>query len=168
MKKENNPIKNDFIEFIELLNKHRVDYCITGGYAVSFHSEPRFTGDIDFYIAHTKDNSAKVAAALKEFNGEGIDSKYFDTDNTVIVRMGYEPNQIELCNGLTGLTEDEIMQHRVKGKYGDMIAYYIGLDELIKNKGIVKDMAHRGRKKKSDSRDFETLKIARKRKREEG
>ncbi len=157
-------IKNDFKEFIELLNKHKVDYCITGAYAVSFHSEPRSTGDIDFYIAHTKDNSNKIAAAIREFNGEGIDSNYFNTDKTVIVRIGYEPNQIELCNGLTGLDDGEIMQHRVKGKYGGIVAYYIGLNDLIKNKGLVKDMDHRGRKKASDQRDYETLKIAREKK----
>ncbi len=77
-----------FKEFIEILNKHKVDYCITGGYAVAFHSEPRSTGDIDFYVAHTKANSEKAAAAIKEFYGEKLDSKFFDTKETVIVRMG--------------------------------------------------------------------------------
>jgi hypothetical protein len=168
MKNVNDPVKNDFKEFVEVLNKHGVDYCITGGYAVSFHAEPRFTGDIDFYIARTKENSVRVAAALKDFNNESVDGAYFDTDKTVIIRMGYEPNQIELCNGLTGLTENEIMKHRVKGKYGDIVAYYIGLDELIKNKGLVKDMPYRGRKRQSDLRDYEALKIVKARKKKRG
>lgn len=168
MRSGNNPIKNDFKEFIEILNKHRVDYCITGAYAVSFHSEPRSTGDIDFYIAHTKDNSKKVATAIKEFYGEDIDNKFFDTKETVLLRMGYEPNMIELCNGLTGLSEDEIMKHRVKGHYGDIITYYIGLDALIKNKGLVKEKDYRGHKKASDSRDYQVLNIARKRKKGRG
>lgn len=154
--------KNDFKEFIDILNKHRVDYCITGGYAVAFHAEPRSTGDIDFYIAHTKANSQKAVAALKEFSGEDIDPAFFDTSETVLLRMGFEPNQIELCNGLTGLTDGEIMKHRVKGRYGDTTAYFIGLDDLIKNKAMVKELDRRGRKKLSDARDYETLILARK------
>lgn len=75
--------------------------------------------------------------------------------------MGIEPNQIELANGLTGLKDHQIINHRVKGKYAGITAYYIGLDELIKNKSIVKDMPHRGRKKGSDLADYETLKIVR-------
>ena len=135
MRKSNSEIlrKDDFKDFINLLNKHKVDYCITGAYAVSFHSEPRATRDIDFYIAHTQHNSKKVATAIKEFAGVGVDENYFNTDETVILRIGIEPNQIELANGLTGLNDDEIMKHRVKGKYSGIVAYYIGLDDFIKN-----------------------------------
>jgi hypothetical protein len=152
-------IKDDFGDFIHLLNKHKVDYCITGGYAVSFHSKPRSTEDIDFYIAHTTENSIRVAAAIKEFSGLDADEHFFETEKTVILRMGIKPNQIELSNGLTGLTEDEIMGHRVKDKYGDIVAYYIGIDELIKNKGIVKDLPHRAIRKGQDETDYKTLKV---------
>lgn len=153
------PVKDDFKDFIVLLNKHKVDYCITGGYAVSFHTKPRSTEDIDFYVSRTKDNSKRVAAAIKEFSGLDMEEGFFDVDKTVILRMGLKPNQIELSNGLTGLNNDEIMKHRIKGKYGDIETYYIGIDELIKNKGIVKDMPHRAIRKGQDDTDFKTLKI---------
>lgn len=32
---------DDFDEFFELLNEHKVEYLVTGGYAVSFHGHPR-------------------------------------------------------------------------------------------------------------------------------
>jgi hypothetical protein len=38
-------IEKDFKEFIALLNKNSVHYLIVGGYAFSFHAEPRFTKD---------------------------------------------------------------------------------------------------------------------------
>ncbi|OGS32463.1 MAG: hypothetical protein A2474_07810 [Elusimicrobia bacterium RIFOXYC2_FULL_34_12] len=158
---ENNAIKDDFKDFIEILNKHKVDYCITGAYAVSFYSEPRSTRDIDFYIAHTKDNSKRIANAIKEFTNESVDENYFNTAETVILRIGIEPNQIEMANELTGLKDTDIIKHRIKGKYGNIIAYYIGLDDLIKNKLIVKNMSIRGRKKSSDSADYEALKLVR-------
>ncbi|MEW5693838.1 MAG: hypothetical protein AB1765_11145 [Candidatus Hydrogenedentota bacterium] len=44
----------DFEDFIRILNKHKVEYCITGAYGVSFHAEPRFTYDIDFYISRKR------------------------------------------------------------------------------------------------------------------
>jgi hypothetical protein len=37
----------DFKEFLKLLNSHQVDYLLVGGYAVSIHGYPRYTGDID-------------------------------------------------------------------------------------------------------------------------
>src|SRR5438552_2401453 len=40
----------DFKEFLRLLNAHRVDYLIVGGYAVGFHGHPRATADIDIWI----------------------------------------------------------------------------------------------------------------------
>jgi hypothetical protein len=40
-------IGQDFKEFIELLNKHQVNYLVVGGYAVSLYGYPRYTGDID-------------------------------------------------------------------------------------------------------------------------
>lgn len=149
-------VNPDFKAFIEMLNKHKVEYCITGAYAVSFHAEPRYTHDIDFYISKKVDNAKKVAVAVKEFFGAGIDEKLFEGEK-IIARMGIEPNQIELSNHLSGLSNEEIIAHRVTEKYGETTTYYIGIDELIKNKGIVKDMTHRGKKGLQDKKDYLTL-----------
>jgi len=40
-------IEKDFKEFIALLNTNKVRYMIVGGFAFSFHAEPRFTKDIE-------------------------------------------------------------------------------------------------------------------------
>jgi len=47
----------DFEEFLRLLNKHKVEYLIVGGYAVTFHSRPRLTEDLDIWVNRTKSNS---------------------------------------------------------------------------------------------------------------
>jgi hypothetical protein len=39
-------VNQDFKEFIQLLNGHKVEYLIVGGYALAFHGYPRFTQDI--------------------------------------------------------------------------------------------------------------------------
>ena len=40
----------DFKELLEFFNAHEVKYLIVGGYAVSFHSQPRATKDLDKFI----------------------------------------------------------------------------------------------------------------------
>jgi len=40
----------DFEELFRLLEEHRVDYMIVGGYAVAFHGYPRFTKDISVLL----------------------------------------------------------------------------------------------------------------------
>ena len=43
-------IQQDFKELLRLLNAHKVEYMIVGGYALAFHGAPRYTGDIDVYV----------------------------------------------------------------------------------------------------------------------
>jgi hypothetical protein len=43
-------IQQDFEELLKLLEEHKVEYLIVGGYAVAFHGYPRFTKDIDIFI----------------------------------------------------------------------------------------------------------------------
>ena len=37
--------EKDYEEFLELLNKHDVRYCIIGAFALAFHARPRYTQD---------------------------------------------------------------------------------------------------------------------------
>ena len=39
--------EKDYEEFLELLNKHDVRYCIIGAFALAFHARSRYTKDID-------------------------------------------------------------------------------------------------------------------------
>lgn len=40
-------VEPDFVVFIKLLKKHKVEYLIVGGFAVAFHSRPRQTDDLN-------------------------------------------------------------------------------------------------------------------------
>ena len=151
-------VNSDFKDFLGMLNKYNVDYCIVGAFAVGFYAEPRYTQDIDIYVSNKPENAIKIADAVKEFTGEkdAIENDFFTKDK-VILRMGIKPNQIELTNHLHGLTDDEILQDRVKSKYGEITTYYIGLDDFIKNKKVIKDLPHRKTKQKQDARDYYIL-----------
>ena len=59
-------LPEDFKEFIELLNAYQVNYLVVGGYAVGFHSRPKFTHDIDIWIENSQDNAKKVLSVLND------------------------------------------------------------------------------------------------------
>ena len=41
----------DFRELLKIFEKHKIRYLVVGGYAVMKYSEPRFTKDLDVFIA---------------------------------------------------------------------------------------------------------------------
>ncbi len=53
-------IQQDFKELLVLLEKHKVDYMIVGGYAVAFHGYPRFTKDMDIFFSASLENVDKI------------------------------------------------------------------------------------------------------------
>jgi len=52
--------EKDYEEFLELLNKHDVQYCIVGAFALAFHAEPRYTKEIDIWVQASTENSEKL------------------------------------------------------------------------------------------------------------
>ncbi len=98
----------DFKEFIELLNKHEVEYLVVGGYAVAMYGYPRYTGDIDFWIKPNEENAIKTVTTLVDFGFGGYDiSKEDFLKPDSIIQLGFPPNRIYLLTGVTGLKFEE-------------------------------------------------------------
>ena len=57
----------DFKDLLSAFHAHGVKYLIVGGYAVSFHGQPRATKDIDVFIKADPPNAKAVYAALVAF-----------------------------------------------------------------------------------------------------
>ena len=145
-------IEKDFKEFIELLNKNSVHYLIVGGYAFSFHAEPRFTKDIDFFVEGSEENAERVLNALAGFGFKNIGlvkDDFIKSEN--IVQLGVPPVRIDLMTSVTGLDFTAAWENRVTGSYGDTPAFYISKADLIQNKIAV------GRKQ--DLSDVDRLQI---------
>ena len=53
-------MNSDSIELLQLFAREKIKYLIVGGYAVSFHTEPRYTKDIDIFIATDRQNAQAV------------------------------------------------------------------------------------------------------------
>ena len=65
-------LNDNFVEFIELLNKHEVRYVLVGGWAVIFAGYSRTTGDMDVLVERTEENANKIISVLRDFWGSTI------------------------------------------------------------------------------------------------
>ena len=65
-------LSQDFKEFVQLLDEHKVRYLVIGGYAVAFHGHPRYTKNIDVWIGLDKENAEKVYQGYKPLEAEDI------------------------------------------------------------------------------------------------
>ena len=132
-------IEKDFAEFVRLLNKHKVRYLIVGAYAVSFHARPRYTSDIDFLVEPEKHNVQRLLRVLKDFGFGAIGLKEEDFLNPdFVVQLGYEPVRIDILSSLEAVDFSKAYESRVSGKFGKQKAWFIPLDDLIRNKRAVK------------------------------
>jgi predicted nucleotidyltransferase len=128
-------IPQDFKEFIELLNKHRVEYLIVGGYALGYHSRPKFTQDIDFWIGRNQSNAQKVLTVLEEFGFGELDITIRDLiSENKIIQLGNAPLRIDIITDVTGLDFKAAFKKRVSALYLGVTASFISLSDLITNK----------------------------------
>lgn len=125
----------DFEDFLRLLEVHRVDYMIVGGYAVAYHGFPRFTKDIDVFFSDAADNLQRLQAALVDFGFEAgsVPLETLGKPNTVLA-IGVEPVRIDLLNRIDGIDFEDARTDVVRGRYGNVDVTFIGKDDLIRNK----------------------------------
>jgi hypothetical protein len=128
-------LRQDWKEFIELLNSHHVEYVLVGAFAVSYHATPRNTGDIDFLIRPTVENAERMLLVLQQF---GFGSLGITVEDLIkpgqFVQLGYVPGRIDLLNQISGVETEAIWEHRVHGTLQGLSVAYIGRAELIANK----------------------------------
>lgn len=128
-------IEKDFKEFIALLNKHEVRYLVVGGYAFSFHAEPRFTKDLDFFIDTSEENASRLMHALTEFGfgGTGLEAGDFRKPG-IVVQLGNAPVRIDIVTSMSGVTFEPAWSNRVVVDFGGVPACFISKEDLLKNK----------------------------------
>eukprot|EP01132_Coremiostelium_polycephalum_P012257 gene12257-14987_t len=127
--------EQDFIDFIELLNLHHVDYMIVGAHALAYHGRPRHTGDLDIWIKPSHENASKMIAVLNDFGfgALGLSQQDFLKDNYV-TQLGYPPLRIDILNAISGVEFDQAYKNKVEGEVDGLMVNFINVVEFIKNK----------------------------------
>jgi hypothetical protein len=123
----------DFKELLSAFNAGQVRYLIVGGYAVSFHAQPRATKDLDILIGADAENSKAVFAALARFGApvEGLSAKDFaEPDN--FFRMGTPPVMIDIMPRISGVEFEEAWRRRVDVRIDDDLSVpFISREDLL-------------------------------------
>lgn len=138
-------VNRDFEELFACLNRHGVRAVVIGAHALGFHARPRYTKDIDVFVEPSEANAGRLLAALEEFGfgGIGVELEDFSSPGK-IVQLGVEPNRVDITTIVSGLSFEEAWNGRVAGAYGRTPVFYLGLEELKRNKratGRTQDLA---------------------------
>ena len=138
----------DFKDLLSAFNAHSVKYLIVGGYAVSFHAQPRATKDIDLFIKADAANAKAAYEALTSF-GASLDKVRMEdlADPCNFIRFGREPVAVDILPGIDGVEFDAAWERRVEGvidPQSGLKAFFISKDDLIASKlavGRLRDLA---------------------------
>jgi predicted nucleotidyltransferase len=138
-------LPKDFRELLQSLNSKKVEYIVVGGYAVALYGYPRATGDMDIWIALSKDNAHRTVEALRQF---GFDTPQLKEDlfleREKNIRMGNPPLRIEILTSIDGVEFAECYRNKRIVTIDDIDVSFISLEDLKKNKkasGRYQDLA---------------------------
>jgi hypothetical protein len=125
----------DFKELLSSFNAHSVRYLVVGGYAVSFHTQPRFTKDLDVFIKADAANAAAAFQALTSFGAPLTGITVDDLANPgKFFRFGKEPIAIDVLPGIDGVDFDAAWEKRVEGIIdppSGLTAFFISGSDLM-------------------------------------
>lgn len=138
----------DYKDLLSAFQSHGVKYLVVGGLAVIYHSQPRFTKDMDFFIKADPENAKAAYAALAQFGAplQGIRPEDF-TDPTIFFRFGREPRGFDILVAIPGVDFDAAWERRVEAVIDTatgLKANFISADDLIASKlasGRPRDLA---------------------------
>jgi len=138
-------LNQDFKEFLQSLNDNGVRYLVVGGYAVAFHGHPRYTKDIDIWIAMDAVNAANIIKALEQFGFASLElqEKDFSAPDQII-QLGYPPNRIDIITTASGVDFEICYPARVLAEIDGVQVNFIDLANLKQNKkavGRLQDLA---------------------------
>ncbi len=126
----------DFKEFLQLLNEEGIEYLVGGGYAVTFHGYPRYTGDIDIWIHPTEANASRMMVVLDRFGAGsvGIEKEDFLDTKFDVLKMGNEPIRIDMMMRMKGLEFESAYSQRVIESVDGIEINFLNLNDLIRAK----------------------------------
>lgn len=140
----------DLMDVLGAFSSSNVEYLIVGGWAVSVHSEPRFTKDLDLLIGLAADNLDRAARALALFGApDGLVAQARSLGPDEFLFFGVPPARIDLLRSIPGVRFDEAFARRVDVDWGGVLVHVIGKDDLI--------AAKRAAGREKDLRDLRAL-----------
>lgn len=136
---------SDFLELLQLLEKHKVKYLLIGGYAVGIHAEPRATKDLDIWVDATLENGRRLLKALKTFGAPTDNLTPQDINNPGLLYVfGVAPLRVDILNKVGKELFKEAYKDRLKIKIGRVQISVVSksvLKRMKKAAGRIQDKA---------------------------
>lgn len=131
-------MNKDFNDLFVALSAVGARFLVVGGYAVSFHWQPRYTKDLNVWVEPTSENASRVHAALRAF-GTPLANLAVDelTQPGLIYQIGLPPNRIDILTSIMDVSFEEAWRNHSEMNYGEQRVPLIGRRELIRNKRAV-------------------------------
>ena len=125
-------LHQDFKDLLSAFDGAKVRYLLVGGYAVSFHSRPRYTKDIDLLIAVEPENLRRVQVALANFGAPGT---VMDALRSLapgeILYMGNAPVRVDILQSIPGVEFEAAFERRIRTEWDGVPVSILGLEDLI-------------------------------------
>jgi hypothetical protein len=128
-------LASDYEEMLSTLSAERAEFLIVGAYAVVFHTEPRYTKDLDLWVKPTRTNAQRVVRALKRFGAALHGVRTSDLSRPgMILQIGVEPIRIDIITDVDGLTFASAWKRRVRVSLGKTVVSVLSVQDLLINK----------------------------------
>jgi predicted nucleotidyltransferase len=128
-------LNKHFLDFLKLLESHKVEFVVVGGYAVGVHGFPRYTGDLDVFVAISRENADRLIDVFNEFGFASLKLKPEDfLEADMVVEIGREPIKIQVLTGIDGISFEECRNDHILVNVSGTQIPFIGLDALLANK----------------------------------
>ncbi len=145
---------DDFQDMLRTLEEHGVRYLIIGGMAFIYHVKPRYTKNMDLWVAPDPENVQRANRALEEFGSPYLLDPQRPGE---ILQIGLPPHRIDILQDVGGVEFDAAWAKRVRDYYGSVEANWIDIDSLIGAKQRLEEPRHQ-----EDVRDLKSVRDLRK------
>ena len=129
-------MNQDFVDLLNILKAHEVEFLVVGSYVLAFYGRPRYTEDVDIWIRRTRTNVEKLANALTEF-GALVDRTRLMAlaeEHDKMVVIGAAPNAVDILNTIAGLDFEGAWKNRNTGELFGSEVNVLSKEDFIASK----------------------------------
>ena len=101
---------------------------------MTFHGHPRYTGDLDVWVAIDSVNAARVEQTLNEFGFGRLFKPDDFTRPGYAIQLGRPPYRIDILTSIDAVDFEAAYKHRKVFQAEGLTLSFIGLAELLANK----------------------------------
>ncbi len=124
-------MNQDFKELLQIFAELEVEYLVAGGYAVIFHTQPRYTKDLDLWIKPSPENAKRIQKAFLKFGLPLVEVTAADFESEGLqFSIGVEPCCLDFLTTIPGLDFDAAWQSRVTDETLGFPVHYVGMSDM--------------------------------------